>query len=146
MPIVNHDLKGNQHAAIQRAHYHFAGTGTTTVEVPLAGPRQIRRIVCITGANITANAKTLRPLQVAGGDGIGLAKDINKAALTRVTWEPADLLVAKVKTDATFDSIAFDVICANGGETWSVDVEVLYSPRTNINNSVFLDEKVAGLT
>lgn len=144
MPIVNHDLKGNQFAGSQRAHFHFSGVGTTTVEAPLSGPKQIRRIVAITGANV-ANPKTLRPFQVAGGSALAAAKSINTAALIRVIWEPADLYADKVKMDSTFDSIAFDVICDGPGDSWSIDVEVLYSPRTNINNTVFLDEKVAGL-
>ena len=145
MPIVNHDLKNNQFAGIQRAHFEITGVSDLSVDVPLTGPKQIRRIVVITGANSGGAAKTLQVLQKAGGTAMTAAKDIKLAANSYVTFEASEFVSGTTKMDSTFDGLCFKVDNGAAGDTWAIRVEVLFSPRTNVNNNVYVDEKIEGI-
>lgn len=145
MPIVNHDLKNNQFAGIQHATYEISGAGDLSVEVPLTGPKQIRRIVVVTGANGGGGAKTLQVLQKAGGTAMTAAKDVKLAANSYVTFESNEFVSGTTKLDSTFDGLCFKLDNSGGADAWSLRVEVLFSPRTNINNNVYMDEKIEGI-
>ena len=146
MPIVNHDLRKNQLAGLMSAHFNVSGTDDTDIELPLSGPKQIRRIVVTTGANSGAvGTLTLQPKQTTGGNTLGSARDIKKAAGTYVKWDEATLTSTAVRMDSTFDGIAFSVVNAGGADAWAFAVEVVYSPVTNVNGTAYVDAKLNGV-
>lgn len=146
MPIVNHDLKNNQFAGIQRESYFVSGSGDLSVEVPLTGPKQVRRIVIVTGPNSAGvPVKTVQILQKVGGTAMTAAKDIKLAGNSYVTFESTDFVSGTTKMDSTFDGLCFKIDNGGGADAWSFRAEVLFSPRTNINNTVYVDEKIEGI-
>lgn len=146
MPIVNHDVKKNQFVGCQRAYFLLSGSGTTTFTLPLTGPKQIRKVAIVTGANSAAiQTVTLQLLQVAAGNAITSALDIKKAAGTFVIADESTLVKDYVKMGEAFDGIAVKVDNNGGADNWSFSIEIIFSPRTNVNNTVFVDEKVEGV-
>ena len=146
MPIVNHDVKKNQFVGCQRAYFTLNGSGTTTMSLPLTGPKQIRKVSIVTGPNSAAvQPLTLQLLQVAAGNAITAALDIKKAVGTYVFADEAALVKDYVKLGEAFDGIALKVDNSAGADNWSFSVEIIFSPRTNVNNTVFVDEKVEGV-
>lgn len=144
--IVNHNIKKNQFTGCQRAYFVLNGTGDATIILPLSGPKQIRKMTVVTGPNGAAvNALTLQLLQQAAGVAITSALDIKKAVGTYVVANESDLVKAAVKMSDAFDGIALKVDNAAGADNWSFAVEIIFSPRTNVNDNVYLDEKVEGL-
>jgi hypothetical protein len=146
MPIVNHDVKRNQFVGCQRAYFTLNGSGTTTMSLPLTGPKQIRKVAIVTGPNSAAvQPLTLQLLQVAAGNAITAALDIKKAVGTYVFADEATLVKDYVKLGEPFDGIALKVDNNAGADNWSFSIEIIFSPRTNVNNTVFVDEKVEGV-
>jgi hypothetical protein len=146
MPIVNHDIKKNQFVGCQRAHFTLNGTGNTTLTLPLSGPKQIRKVTVVTGPNSTAvQPLTLQLLQQSGGTAITAALDIKQVVGTFVTANESALVASAVKMSEAFDGIALKVDDNAGADNWSFSVEIIYSPRTNVNNNVFMDEKIEGI-
>jgi hypothetical protein len=146
MPIVNHDVKKNQFVGCQRAYFTLNGSGTTTMSLPLTGPKQIRKVAIVTGPNSAAvQPLTLQLLQVAAGSAITAALDIKKAVGTYVFADEAALVKDFVKLGEAFDGIALKVDNNAGADNWSFSIEIIFSPRTNVNNTVFVDEKVEGV-
>ena len=145
MPIVNHDVATKQQIGLQTAHFSLAATGAATITVPLTGPKQIRKIVVLTGNNAGAAALTLAVWDEDAGNVIAAAKDIKQAADTYVVWEESELEPEFVKMGASYNGLAFDITNAGGPDAWSCIVEVLYSPRTNTYGSVYVDEAVEGV-
>ena len=146
MPIVNHDIKKNQFVGCQRAYFTLNGSGTTTMSLPLTGPKQIRKVAIVTGPNSAAvQPLTLQLLQVAAGNAITAALDIKKAVGTYVFADEAALVKDYVKLGEAFDGIALKVDNNAGADNWSFSIEIIFSPRTNVNNTVFVDEKVEGV-
>lgn len=146
MPIVNHDIKKNQFVGCQRAYFTLTGSGNSTVTLPLSGPKQIRKVTVVTGPNAGAvQPLTLQLLQQSGGTAITAALNIKQAIGTFVVANESDLVQSAVKMSDAFDGIALKVDDNAGADNWSFAVEIIYSPRTNVNNTVFVDEKIEGL-
>jgi hypothetical protein len=146
MPIVNHDIKKNQFAGCQRAYFTLNGSGNSTMSLPLTGPKQIRKVAIVTGPNSGAvQPLTLQLLQAAAGSAITAALDIKKAVGTYVIADESALVKDYVKMGEAFDGIALKVDNNAGADNWSFSVEIIFSPRTNVNNTVFVDEKVEGV-
>lgn len=146
MPIVNHDIKKNQFAGCQRAHFILSGSGDSTITLPLSGPKQIRKVLLITGPNAAAvNTLTLQVLQAPAGAAITAALDIKQVANTFVVANESNLFAAAVKMSEAFDGITLRVDNNTGADNWSFAVEIIYSPRTNVNNTVYVDEKIEGV-
>lgn len=143
--IVNHNVKKNQFVGVQRAYFQLAGTGTTTIAVPLVGAKQIRKVSVVTGANnLAAQPLTLTVQQdVATGPIVSL--DIKQVLNTFVVADESALDKNFVKMGPQFDGLAFVIANPAGADNWSFSIEVVYSARTNINNTVYVDEKVEGL-
>lgn len=146
MPIVNHDIKKNQFAGCQRAYFTLNGAGSSTMPLPLSGPKQIRKVSVVTGPNAGAvQTVTLQLLQQAAGTAITPALNIKQAAGTFVFANESDLVASAVKMSDAFDGIALKVDNNGGADNWSFSVEIIYSPRTNVNNTVYVDEKIEGI-
>lgn len=144
--IVNHNIKKNQFAGCQRAYFTLNGTGDATMTLPLSGPKQIRKLTVVTGPNAAAvNALTLQALQQAAGVAITSALDIKQAVGTYVVANESSLVKTAVKMGDAFDGIALKIDNAAGADNWSFAVEIIFSPRTNVNDNVYVDEKVEGL-
>ena len=145
--IVNHNVKKNQFVGLQRAYFDVAGTGDATIEFPLTGPKQIRKIAVVTADNSAAvGPLTLAVKQGAASltDIVG-GLDIKQLANTYVVADEAALDKNLVKMSASFNGIAFAVNNAAGADSWSFRVEVVYSARTNVNDNVYVDEKIEGI-
>lgn len=150
MAIVNHSVVTKQHIGIQRAYFVLSGTDDTTIEVPLTGPKQIRKVVITAGANNAGavGTLTLQVLDTTGGHVICAAKDIKVAAGTYVTWTGAEIAAVSpnyAKLSTSIDGLAFKVVNAGGADAWSFVAEVLFSPRTNTFGDVYVDESVEGV-
>lgn len=147
MAIVNHSVATKQHIGVQRAYFVLSGTDDTTIEVPLTGPKQIRKVVITAGANNAgaAGTLTLQVLDATGGNVVCAAKDIKVAAGTYVKWEGSEISTTYGKLAATIDGLAFKVVNALGADAWSFVAEVLFSPRTNTFGDVYVDESVEGV-
>lgn len=143
--IVNHNVKKNQFVGVQRAYFEIAGTGDESVVVPLSGPKQIRKVSVVTGNNAGSAVLVLNVLQSVGGDPIVTGLAVNTAANTSVVASESMLNENFVKMDDSFDGLCFEVDNNAVGDNWSLRIEVIYSARTNINNNVYVDEKVEGL-
>lgn len=144
--IVNHNVKKNQFVGVQRAYFQFAGTGTTTIAVPLVGAKQIRKVSVVTGPNSLALGPLTLTVQQDVATGPIVSLDIKKVLNTFVVADESALDKNFVKMGSQFDGLAFVVANPGGGpDAWSFSIEVVYSARTNINNTVYIDEKVEGL-
>lgn len=146
MPIVNHDIKKNQFAGCQRAYFTLNGSGNATMTLPLSGPKQIRKVNIVTGPNAGAvQPLTLQVLQVAAGSAITAPLDIKQAVGTFVTANESALFKDYVKMGEAFDGIALAIDDNGGADNWSFAIEIIFSPRTNVNNTVYVDEKIEGV-
>lgn len=146
MPIVNHDIKKNQFAGCQRAYFILNGSGDTTYTLPLSGPKQIRKVLVTTANNAAAvNTLTVQLLQAVGGAAITAALDIKQPAGTFVTANESTLVTSAVKMSDAFDGIALKIDNNTGADNWGFAIEIIYSPRTNVNNTVYVDEKIEGI-
>lgn len=143
--IVNHNVKKNQFVGVQRAYFEISGTGDQSVVVPLSGPKQIRKVSVVTGNNAGSAVLDLNVLQSVGGDPIVTGLAVNTADNTSVVASESMLNENFVKMDDSFDGLCFEVNNNLAGDNWSLRIEVIYSARTNINNNVYVDEKVEGL-
>ena len=145
--IVNHNVKKNQFVGTQRAYFDVAGTGNAIIEFPLTGPKQIRKIAVVTANNsAAAGPLTLAVRQSAASlTNIVNNLDIKQAANTYVVADEAALDKTLVKMSELFNGIAFVVNNGGGADTWAFRVEVVYSARTNVNNNVYVDEKIEGI-
>ena len=149
MSIVNHSVATKQHIGIQRAVYAISATGAATIEVPLTGPKQIRKVVVTCGANSGAvGTLTLQVLDTTGGNVVCAAKNIKLAAGTYVRWEESEIAAIIpnfAKMGTSIDGLAFKVVNAGGADAWSVIAEVIFSPRKTTLGSAYVDEKVEGV-
>lgn len=146
MPIVNHDIKKNQFAGCQRAYFTLNGSGNATITLPLSGPKQIRKVNVVTGPNsAAAQPLTLQVLQVAAGNAITAPLNIKQVVGTFVVADEAALFKDYVKMGEAFDGIALKIDDNAGADSWSFAIEIIFSPRTNVNNTVYVDEKIEGV-
>lgn len=144
--IVNHNVKKNQFVGTQRAHFELSGTGSQTVMIPLSGPKQIRKITIVTGDNSAIDPATvLNVRQMAGGSIIVGSIPIQLGPNIVIVKDESSLDKEFVKMNETFDGLAFEIDNALVADVWSLRIEVIYSARTNVNNNVYVDEKIEGL-
>lgn len=147
MAIGSNNCDVNQRLGTHSAHFRlFSGVALDgDFAFPLAGPKQIRRIVVNTGVNdnVLNAGMTLAVTQSPGGDVIAAAKAGDLANNSLLTWEETELDSDFIAMGDAFDGISFEV--AGSGTAYDFRIEVIYTSELQAGLQVALNQDVSGL-
>jgi hypothetical protein len=147
MPIQANNCDPNQRLGAHSAQFRVNSSGISDGEFsfPLAGPKTIRRIVVITGANsLPANVNLkLTVNQSPGGDVIAAQKAGNLASNSVLKWEESELDRRYTTMSSAQEGITFEV--TGSGAAYDFRIEVIYDSGLQAGLKVCQNQDIEGL-
>jgi hypothetical protein len=143
--IVAHSASRLHYVGVQSATFRVTGNGSANIELPLQGPRRIRKILLTTDDNSgVAVSLTAEFDDYVGGSYIAAAKDVRLGANTLVSWDEDELTDDANVIQGSSPVIGI-VVAAGGAGAWGLNVQVLFSAPLDGNLVVCIDPQVEGL-